>query len=73
VMKYQHDPQIDVILKTSNSEVRNSLEKDIFNNVVKTTAVGLNKLYKSKNKQVQEDTLNGIKYLAQNLDGRSFT
>ena len=49
--KYQHDPQIDVILKTSN-EVRNSVEKDIFNNVVKTTAVGLNKLYKSKNKQV---------------------
>jgi len=41
--------------------------------VVKTSAVGLNKNYKSKNKAVRDETENVIKYLAENLDGRSFT
>ena len=41
--------------------------------MVKTSAVGLNKNYKSKNKAVRDETENVIKYLAENLDGRSFT
>mmetsp|Transcript_26865 Transcript_26865/g.35930 ORF Transcript_26865/g.35930 Transcript_26865/m.35930 type:complete len:93 (+) Transcript_26865:324-602(+) len=49
------------------------MEKDIFNTVVKTAAVSLFKLYKSKSKGVREETQFVIKYLAENLDGRSFT
>ena len=49
------------------------MEQDVFNNIVKTAAVGLNKHYETKNKQVREETLQVIKYLAENLDGRSFT
>ena len=56
-----------------SSEVTNQIDKEFFNNIVKTAAVGLNKLYKSKSKQVREETYAVIKYLAQNLDGRSFT
>lgn len=49
------------------------MEKDIFNTVVKTSAVGLFKLYKTKTKTVKDETEFVIKYLAENLDGRSFT
>lgn len=49
------------------------MEKDVFNTVVKTAALGLFKLYKSKNKAVKDETQFVIKYLAENLDGRSFT
>lgn len=53
--------------------MQNSIDKDIFNTIVKTAAVGLHKQYKSKNKKVREETEEVIKYFAQNLDGRSFT
>ena len=72
VRKYAHDPAVDQILKSVSSK-KNSAEKEIFNTIVKTAAVGLFKLYKSKNKAVKEETDFVIKYLAENLDGRSFT
>ena len=37
------------------------------------SAVGLHKNFKSKNKKVREETEEVIKYLAENLDGQSFT
>ena len=72
VRRYTHDAAVDQILR-STSQIRNKTEKDVFNNIVKTAALGLFKLYKSKNKAVREETEFVIKYLAMNLDGRSFT
>ena len=70
--KYKHDPEVDRVLR-STSAIQNSLERDVYNNIVKEAAVGLHKHYKSKNKKIKEDTEAAVKYLAENLDGRSFT
>ena len=71
--KYKHDVKVDRILKVNNAETQNVIDKEFYNNVVKVAAVGLKKNYKSKNSTVANQTKQVIKYLAENLDGRSFT
>ena len=63
---------MDKILTSSTSQ-QNTIDRDVFNNIVKMSAVGLHKNFKSKNKKVREETEEVIKYLAENLDGQSFT
>ena len=54
--KYKHDIKVDRILKVSDAETQNSLDKDFYNNVVKVAAVGLKKNYKSKSLAVANQT-----------------
>lgn len=47
----------------------------MFNSLIKSTALELRAKYKTSgtNRQVKEDTISAMKFLAKNLDGRAFT
>jgi hypothetical protein len=66
--KYNQEEEVD------DAESVNQREKELFNNLIKTTALDLRANYQTAktNAKVKDQTIGVMKYLAQNLNGRDF-
>ena len=71
---YKHDDSVNMIIRSTNpNEAKNEAEKEIFNTVIKRSALGLLKNYKNDSPKKRDQTNTVIDYLSKTMDGRNFT
>lgn len=70
---YKHDPKVGMILRGDNSQVLNSLARDRFRSLVKSTTDGLLR-NKGRSSTYQLDkTEDFMKMISETLNGQTFT
>jgi len=73
VLVYLPDKKVNIIIRNSKSMIQNESDKEHYNTLLKTAALGLHKNYKNNSEVCRRNTKNFTVKIAESLDSVTFT